>query len=88
MWGVGLMHFSVLELFFYISPMVGYDITDKFSGGISTMYQYFRSGTAYKESSIGAGLFTRFRPIEPLILETSINTYTTTYNGVSSTKIK
>lgn len=78
--------------FIYVSPMVGYDITPKFSGGVVTMYQYYREnfggGNYGYFHSIGGGIFTRYRPIEQLILETSINTYTTTYNGVSSTKIK
>lgn len=76
--------------FFYVSPMVGYDITDKFSAGIGTMYQFYRQnvggGNFYNSNSFGVGVFTRFRPIEPLILETSINTYRTTYNGSNKEK--
>jgi hypothetical protein len=86
--GSGINALFGSRTFFYISPMVGYDITEKFSGGVSTMFQYFRSGTAYKESSIGAGIFARLRPIEQLVLETSINRYSTTINGNSDLKLK
>ena len=76
----------------YVSPMVGYDITPKFSTGVLTMYQYYRQnfggGNYAYLHSIGGGVFTRYRPIEQLILETSINTYLTTYNGVSTDKVK
>ena len=74
--------------FFYISPMVGYDISDRFSAGVSTMYQYYRFGNFGKQSSIGAGVFTRYRPIDPLLIETSFNRYSTTVNGNTDSKIK
>lgn len=83
--GSGLNFLLGTVTFIYVSPMVGYDITEKFSAGIGTMYQYYRlnlgGGNIGYSNSLGGGVFTRFRPIKKLILETSINTYITTYNG-------
>lgn len=89
--GSGLNAFFGNRTFFYISPIVGYDIMPKWSAGLGTMYQYYResfNGNVGYLHSIGGGIFTRYRPIEQLILETSINTYSTTYNGVSASKIR
>jgi hypothetical protein len=89
--GSGLNALFGSRTFIYVSPFIGYDITPKFSAGIGTMYQYYRenfNGNIGYLHSIGGGVFTRFRPIEQLILETSINTYSTTYNGVSESKVR
>lgn len=89
--GSGLNVLFGTRTFFYVSPIIGYDIKPKFSVGIGTMYQYYRenfNGNINYLHSIGAGIFTRYKPIDQLILETSINTYSTTYNGLSEAKIK
>jgi hypothetical protein len=83
--GSGLNLLFGSTTFFYISPIVGYDITDKFSAGVVTMYQYYRQsyggGNYSSSNSFGLGVFARYRPISQLILETSLNGYTTTFNG-------
>lgn len=71
--------------FIYLSPQVGYDILPKLSAGISTLYQYYsvkysQTSKAYS-NSFGLGTFVRFRPVKPLILETSINHYWTSYSN-------
>jgi len=71
--------------FIYLSPQIGYDILPKLSAGVSTLYQYYSvkyspTSKAYS-NSFGLGTFVRFRPIKPLILETSINHYWTNYSN-------
>lgn len=66
--------------YIYLSPQIGYDLTQRFSAGISTMYQLYRindlSGT-YNFSSFGGGIFARYRPIEQLVLQTEFDLYNT-----------
>lgn len=59
-----------------LSPLVGYDITERFSAGVSGMYQLFRQfGTNYY--SYGGGVFARLRPIDQLILQTEFDLFNT-----------
>src|SRR5690606_25996882 len=62
--------------FFYLSPLIGYELTEMFSVGFSTMFQYQGNQFA-RFTSFGGGTFVRFRPVEQLILETSFNLYST-----------
>jgi len=73
------LRFGLLT-YLYISPIVGYDITEKFSGGLSTMYQLFRfrdPATNFVSSShaYGGGVFLRYRPIEFLLLQTEFDLF-------------
>ncbi|MFT5823999.1 MAG: hypothetical protein ACI8ZM_005265 [Crocinitomix sp.] len=66
--------------YIYLSPQIGYDITERFSGGVSTMYQLLRFrdiNATYNFSSFGGGVFARFRPIEQIVLQTELNIYNT-----------
>jgi len=63
--------------YIYLAPLIGYDITKKFSGGFSTMYQLLRaksfSGNIVSENSFGAGMFLRYRPIQQFMLHTELD---------------
>lgn len=64
----------------YLSPQIGYDLAPMFSMGLQGIYQYigYRTSSGIVSiNSFGAGLFARFRPIEPLFIETSYNLYKT-----------
>lgn len=62
--------------FIYFSPFIGYDITQRFSGGISAMYQLYRFN-GFNYNSYGGGAFLRYRPIEQLILQTEFDIFNT-----------
>ncbi len=66
--------------YIHIAPLIGYDITPKFSAGISAMYQLWRFkdyyGTA-NYNTFGGGVFTRFRPIEQVILQAEFDLFNT-----------
>lgn len=64
----------------YTAPLVGFDITEKFSAGISGMYQYQRSvnyNQTFSFSAFGGGVFTRLRPIEPILMQVEYNLFNT-----------
>jgi hypothetical protein len=68
--------------YLFIAPIIGYDITPKFSAGVSGMYQFFRSqnpfnGSVATSHAYGGGVFARLRPIKPLLLQTEFNLYNT-----------
>jgi len=71
-----------------LAPIVGYDLTEHFSAGISTMYQLYRfrtySGT-FNLSTVGMGVFGRYRPIDQLILQAEFDVFNTVdfVNGTS-----
>lgn len=76
--------FSILfgtATYLYIAPMVGYDLVpQKFSVGLSTMYQYYREQTifgSFSSHAYGGGLFVRYRPWRPLLLQTEFDVYNT-----------
>jgi hypothetical protein len=67
--------------FISAAPIVGYDITERFSAGISGMYQLWRlrdfAGNTFNFHSYGGGIFARLRPIEVLIMQVEANLYNT-----------
>jgi len=83
--GSGLNLLLGTTTFIYVSPQIGYDITPKFSSGISTLYEFYRiqytNTTSAYSNSFGVGYFVRYRPIQQLILETSINHYWSNFNS-------
>ena len=83
--GSGLNLLLGTTTFIYVSPQIGYDILPSFSAGFSTLYQFYNvkytSTSSVYSNSFGLGTFLRYRPIKPLILETSINHYWTSYNS-------
>jgi len=84
--GSGLNFLVGNTTFIYISPLVGYDLLPPLSVGLSTMFQYYKQGGS--SLSRGIGFFTRYRPIDQLIIETSINAYSITFNGIPESKVK
>jgi hypothetical protein len=61
-----------------LSPLIGYDITKRFSAGISGMYQFWRIryfNTTFNINTVGAGIFTRYRPVEWLITQVEFDLY-------------
>jgi hypothetical protein len=52
-----------------LSPLVGYKITEAFSGGVQITYQYVKSGN-YKISNYGGGPFLRYNVSEKLFAYT------------------
>ena len=75
------LSFGTGSSFVNAAPIIGYDLTDKFSVGISTMYQLWRlrdfTGATYNFHTFGGGLFTRFRPVQQIILQLETNLYNT-----------
>lgn len=67
--------------YLYIAPLAGYDIVkQKLSAGLSTMYQFYgiRIGNQYQTwHSYGGGVFLRYRPWKPLLLQTEFDLYNT-----------
>lgn len=63
------------------APLIGYDITERFSAGISTTYQLYRFsnnlGNGININTFGVGTFARFRPINPLIIQAEFDLYNT-----------
>jgi hypothetical protein len=75
------LSFSSFGSYIQIAPMVGYDITDRFSGGITTMYQLIRqrnfNGDVYNFHSFGAGAFLRYRPFDQIITHVEFDMFNT-----------
>lgn len=79
-------------LYFYTSPIAGYELYKGVSVGVTGMYQLFRqtftNGSSLSSHAYGGGLFVRYRP-EPLkwlLLQTEFDIYnaedfTTSYAG-------
>ncbi|MDA7803705.1 hypothetical protein N8987_03945 [Crocinitomix sp.] len=67
--------------YLYAAPLIGFDITEKFSAGLSGMYQLQRlrlnNGSVFNYNSFGGGVFTRLRPIEPLLMQVEYNLFNT-----------
>lgn len=82
------LSFGAGSSYLYLAPLVGYDITPKFSAGLSAMYQLYRlrdfAGNLQSFSAYGGGVFLRARPIQQLILQTEFDIYNTTDFTVSS----
>ncbi|WP_027420631.1 hypothetical protein [Crocinitomix catalasitica] len=68
------LSFGSYGSYVFLAPIVGYDITEKFSTGISAMYQ-FNSYANYRYHTYGGGIFTRFMPIPQLIIQAEIDLY-------------
>ncbi len=64
-----------------LAPLVGYDITKRFSAGLTTMYQLYRfstgGGNGININTFGIGTFARLRPIDQLILQTEFDVFNT-----------
>ncbi len=65
-----------------LAPLIGYDITPRFSAGISTVYQLYRfrnlnTGSVLNLSTFGLGTFARYRPIDPLIMQVELDGFNT-----------
>jgi len=77
--------------YIYIAPLIGYDITKKFSSGFSSMYQLLRlkypNGTVAAEHSYGGGIFLRYRPFQQLILHTELDLFNTVDYSVAFGRI-
>lgn len=69
------------QTYVYLAPLIGYDITPKFSAGFSSMYQLFRikynNGATVSDHVFGSGIFIRYRPIQQIILHSELNLYNT-----------
>jgi len=68
--------------YIYVAPFMGFDIIKNFSAGFSTMYQFYReynplSGQVFSTHAYGGGVFLRYRPIKPILLQTEFNLYNT-----------
>lgn len=77
--------------YIYLAPLIGYDIYKNFSGGVTTIYQLVRwnnGAYSYNESTIGVGGFLRYRPIQPIILQTEFDIFNTVnYSGTPEPRI-
>jgi hypothetical protein len=72
--------FGAGSTYLHLAPLVGYDITERFSAGLSSTYQFWRLRTPYDTynfSTVGAGIFTRYRPIDWLITQVEFDMYNT-----------
>jgi hypothetical protein len=61
-----------------ISPLIGYDLTKRFSAGISGMYQFWRVryfNATFDFNTVGAGIFARYRPIDCFITQVEFDLY-------------
>lgn len=68
------------QTYIHIAPLMGYDITEKFSAGVSAMYQLWRVNfinTTANYSTFGGGVFSRFRPWDPLLLQLEFDMFNT-----------
>lgn len=68
--------------YIYVAPFIGFDFVKTFSGGVSTMYQFYRefnpfTGQSFSTHAYGGGVFLRFRPIRQILLQTEFNLYNT-----------
>ena len=65
----------------FASPIAGYDIVkEKFSVGLSTMYQFYAEkylNQYFTFHSYGGGIFVRYRPFKPLLIQTEFDLYNT-----------
>jgi len=62
--------------FINIAPLIGYDITERFSAGLSATYQLWRVNS-FNFNTFGGGVFTRLRPIEPIIMQLEYDLFNT-----------
>jgi hypothetical protein len=61
-----------------ISPLISYDLTKRFSAGISGMYQFWRVryfNATFDFNTVGAGIFARYRPIDWFITQVEFDLY-------------
>ena len=71
----GTVGFNFWSDYFYLSinPLVGYQVSPKFSVGGKLMYSYINDqsyeGLELTSNNYGAGIFTRFRPIYQIYLQ-------------------
>jgi hypothetical protein len=63
--------------FIYFAPFIGYEFRAPFSAGISGMVRYLSYGGGVGYFSKGAGVFVRYKPRIPLVVESSFNIYST-----------
>lgn len=70
------------QSFLYLAPFVGYEFMPDLSAGISFMGKVLKNPSASR-SSFGSGLFVRYTPEVPVIVETSFNFYNTRYTGIT-----
>jgi|GEM_PF-1206286 len=76
--------------FIYFSPFVGYEFIPSVSAGVSGMVRYesgMIGGNVIGLFSKGTGLFVRYKPQIPIILESSFNLYSTSFSGISQEAI-
>jgi hypothetical protein len=69
--------------YIYFSPFIGYEFLPHISSGISTMIRFEQNSNGVGLLSKGAGVFVRYKPEIPILLETSYNIYSTSFKGVS-----
>ena len=63
--------------FIYFAPFIGYEFRAPFSVGVSGMVRYLSYGGGTNYFSKGAGVFARYKPRIPLVVESSFNIYST-----------
>lgn len=70
------------QTYLYLGPIIGYDFTKTFSGGISTMYQLYRlkysNGTIVSDHAYGFGTFLRYKPFEFLAVHAEFDLFNST----------
>lgn len=70
------------QTYIYLGPIVGYDFTEKISGGLTTMYQLYRlkynTGTVVSDYAIGLGTFVRYKPFDFLAIHAEFDVFNTT----------
>jgi len=69
--------------FIYVAPFIGYEFIPSLSTGISTMIRY-QTNSQVALFSRGTGVFLRFKPDFPIIIESSFNIYKTSFSGVTA----
>lgn len=75
------LSFSQGSSFLSVAPLVGYDFGYGVSAGVSALYQLFRfrdpSGNVFNFNTFGGGVFARYRPWDPLIIQTEFDRFNT-----------
>ncbi len=75
------LSFNNNSTFLLLAPLVGYDLTNAFSVGVSGLYQLRRlstfNGTPQNFVAFGGGLFARLRPIDPIIIQAEFDLFNT-----------
>ena len=67
--------------YLYAAPQMGYDLHKTFSVGIQGSYMYYRvllfTGGIYAVNAYSGGIYAKYKPIDNISFETSLNLYNT-----------